>query len=117
MKGLELSTAVAKILDEKKAADVKVLKIQDLTIVTDYIVIATGNSTTQVKSLADEVEFKLKQLYSLEPTRVEGYESKNWILIDYDTVIVHIFHPEAREYYNLDKLWADGEEIAIDLKD
>ena len=115
MKGLELSTAVAKTLDNKKAQDIKVLKIMDLTIVTDYIVIATGSSTTQVKSLADEVEFKLKQDLGLEPTRVEGYESRNWILMDYDTVIVHIFHPEAREYYNLDKLWADGEEIEIEL--
>lgn len=116
MKGLELSTAIAKILDDKKAQDVKVLKIQDLTVVTDYIVIATGTSTTQVKALADEVDFKLNELYQLQPTRVEGYESKNWILMDYDTVIVHVFHPEARNYYNLDKLWADGEEIAIDLK-
>lgn len=115
MKGLELSTAIAKILDEKKAQDVKVLKIEDLTVVTDYIVIATGTSTTQVKALADEVDFKLGQLYNLQPTRVEGYESKNWILMDYDTVIVHVFHPEARNYYNLDKLWADGEEVAIDL--
>lgn len=115
MKGLELSTAIAKILDEKKTRDIKVLKIEDLTIVTDYIVIATGTSTTQVKSLADEVEFKLSTQYNMKPTRVEGYESKNWILMDYDTVIVHVFHPDARDYYNLDKLWADGEEIAIDL--
>lgn len=117
MKGLELSTAIAKILDTKKAHDVKVLKIEDLTIVTDYIVIATGTSTTQVKALADEVDFQLEKQYGMKPTRVEGYESKNWILMDYDTVIVHVFHPEARNYYNLDKLWADGEEIAINLED
>ena len=115
MKGLELSTAIAKILDAKKAHDVKVLKIEDLTIVTDYIVIATGTSTTQVKALADEVEYQLETQFSLSPSRVEGYESKNWILMDYDTVIVHVFHPEARNYYNLDKLWADGEEIEIEL--
>ena len=112
MKGLELSTAIAKILDAKKAHDLKVLKIEDLTIVTDYIVIATGTSTTQVKALADEVEYQLETQLNLRPSRVEGYESKNWILMDYDTVIVH---PEARNYYNLDKLWADGEEIEIDL--
>ncbi len=115
MEGLALSKAIAKILDDKKALDIKVLKIMDLTIVTDYIVIATGTSTIQVKSLADEVEFKLRQELSLEPTRIEGYESRNWILMDYDTVIVHIFHPEARDYYNLDKLWADGEEIELEL--
>ena len=115
MKGLELSTAIAKILDTKKAHDVKVLKIEDLTIVTDYIVIATGTSTTQVKALADEVEYQLETQHGMSPSRVEGYESKNWILMDYDTVIVHVFHPEARNYYNLDKLWADGEEIEIEL--
>ena len=117
MKGLELSVAIAKILDEKKARDIKVLKIEDLTIVTDYIVIATGNSTTQVKSLADEVEWKINEEYHIRPSRIEGYESKNWILMDYDTVIVHVFHPDARDYYNLDKLWADGVEIAVDLKE
>lgn len=115
MRGLELSKAIAKILDEKKARDIKVLKIQDLTIVTDYIVIATGTSTTQVKALADEVEFKINEQYNLKPSRIEGYETQSWILIDYDTVIVHVFHPDARDYYNLDKLWADGEEIDIQL--
>ena len=115
MKGLELSTAIAKILDAKKAHDLKVLKIEDLTRVTDYIVSATGTSTTQVKALADEVEYQLETQYGMRPSRVEGYESKNWILMDYDTVIVHVFHPEARNYYNLDKLWADGEEIEIEL--
>ena len=115
MKGLELSTAIAKILDAKKAHDVKVLKIEDLTIVTDYIVIATGTSTTQVKSLADEVDYMVDKELGIKPARVEGYESKNWILIDYETVIVHVFHPQAREYYNLDKLWADGTEIEFEL--
>ena len=84
-------------------------------MVTDYIVIATGTSTTQVKALADEVDFQVKEKLGIEPARVEGYESKNWILLDYETVIVHVFHPQAREYYNLDKLWADGTEIEFEL--
>lgn len=113
MNGLEISKEIAKCLDDKKAQDIKIVKIDDLTVVTDYIVVATGTSTTQVKALADEVEFKLKKDFKIEPSRIEGYESKNWILIDYDTVILHVFHPEARTYYNLDKLWADGTEIEI----
>ena len=116
MNGFELSQTIAKILNEKKASELKVLKIQDLTIVTDYIVIASGTSFTQVRSLADEVEFKLQQEYGMSPTHIEGYDSRHWILLDYDTVIVHIFHPEARNYYNLDKLWADGEEIELELE-
>ena len=114
MNGLELSKKIAGYLDAKKAQDVKILKIDDLTVVTDYIVIATGTSTTQVKALADEVDFMVEKDYEIKPSRVEGYESKNWILLDYDTVIVHVFHPQAREYYNLDKLWADGVEIETD---
>ena len=115
MKGLELSKKIAGYLDTKKAKDIKIIKIDDLTVVTDYIVIATGTSTTQVKSLADEVDYMVDKELGKQPARVEGYESKNWILLDYETVIVHVFHPQAREYYNLDKLWADGTEIEFEL--
>lgn len=115
MKGLELSKKIAGYLDTKKAKDIKIIKIDDLTVVTDYIVIATGTSTTQVKALADEVDFMVDKELGKQPARVEGYESKNWILLDYETVIVHVFHPQAREYYDLDKLWADGTEIEFEL--
>ncbi len=114
MNGLELSKKIAGYLDNKKAQDIKVIKIEDLTVVTDYIVIATGTSTTQVKALADEVDFMVEKELGIQPARVEGYESKNWILLDYETVIVHVFHPQAREYYNLDKLWADGTPVEIE---
>lgn len=116
MNGLELSKKIAGYLDTKKARDIKILKIEDLTVVTDYIVIATGTSTTQVKALADEVDFQVKEKLGIDPARVEGYESKNWILLDYETVIVHVFHPQAREYYDLDKLWADGTEIEFEIE-
>ncbi len=114
MNGLELSKAIYKALDDKKGMDIKIIKIEDLTVVTDYIVIATGNSTTQVRALAEEVDFQIERDLNIKPSRVEGYETKNWILVDYDTVICHVFHPEARDYYNLDKLWADGEEVVMD---
>ncbi len=113
MKDLQLAQEIVKILDDKKANDIKVLKIEDLTVVTNYIVIATGNSTTQVRALSDEVDFKLKTEHNIMYSRIEGYDSKNWILVDYDTVILHVFLPDSRDYYNLDKLWADGQEIDI----
>ena len=116
MKGLELSKKIAGYLDTKKAKDIRIIKIEDLTVVTDYIVIATGTSTTQVKALADEVDFMVDKELGIKPARVEGYESKNWILLDYETVIVHVFHPQAREYYDLDKLWADGTEVEFELE-
>ena len=116
MEQLQLATSIAKVLNSKKAADIKVLKVHDLTVLTDYFVIATGTSTTHVKSLAEEVEFQLEQ-QGIHATRSEGYDSKNWILLDYGTVIVHVFYPQAREFYDLDHLWADAEECTIDLED
>ena len=104
MESLQLATAIARVLDKKKASDVKVLKVRDLTVLADYFVIATGTSSTHVKSLAEEVEF----------LRTEGYDSKNWILLDYGEVIVHVFYPEARSFYDLEHLWADAE--PVDMK-
>jgi ribosome-associated protein len=99
-----LAIEIAKILDQKKAQDVRVLKVESLTVLTDYFVIASGTSTTQVGSLADEVEFALSQ---------KGIDSKNWVLLDYSNVIVHVFVPNTRTYYDLEHLWADGEPIDI----
>ena len=98
-----LAIEIAKILDKKKAQDVRVLKVDSLTVLTDYFVIASGNSTTQVGSLADEVEYELSQK-GLEPYSTEGYDSKNWVLLDYSNVIVHVFVPNTRTYYDLDLL-------------
>ena len=112
MTSLELARAAASILDDKKAQDIKAIKVRDLTIVADYFVIAGASSTTHVKSLADEVEFQLKQR-QIQPLRVEGYGSASWILIDYGEVIVHIFNEEARDYYKLERLWADGQLVDL----
>ncbi len=107
----ELAIACAQILDNKKAGDVKVLATENVTVLCDYIVIATGNSSTQVRSLADELEFQLKK-QDVTPMGIEGYDSRNWILLDYANVIVHVFHPEAREFYKLETLWGDAAPIA-----
>ena len=95
-----LAIEIAKILDKKKA------------VLTDYFVIASGTSTTQVGSLADEVEYELSQS-GIEPHTTEGFDSKNWVLLDYSSVIVHVFVPNTRTYYDLEHLWADGEPIDI----
>ena len=116
MESLQLATAIAKVLDKKKASDVKVLKVRDLTVLTDYFVIATGTSSTHVKSLAEEVEFQLGE-QGAKPLRTEGYDSKNWILLDYGTVIVHVFYPEARSFYDLEHLWADAEPVDVPFEE
>ena len=107
-----LAIEIAKILDKKKAVDVRVLKVESLTVLTDYFVIASGTSTTQVGALADEVEYELSQK-GIEPYTTEGFDSKNWVLLDYSSVIVHVFVPNTGTYYDLEHLWADGEPMDI----
>ena len=102
----EVADAIAEALDAKKARDIKVLYVEDKTVIAEYFVICTGNSSTQVKALAGEVEYRLG-LRGVEPYSVEGRDNNSWLLLDYSNVIVHIFSREAREFYNLDKLYED----------
>ena len=97
MTALDRAKQIALLLDEKLATEVKVLHIGTLTTIGDYFVVATGNSTTQVKALADEVDRVLSS-EGLEPKRIEGYSAATWILMDYADVIVHIFQKETREF-------------------
>lgn len=113
-KTLALAKEIATILDAKKAKDVKIIYVHEKTVLADYFVIATGSSTTQVNSLADEVDFKLSTEKSISPTRVEGQGGGSWVLLDYDNIIVHVFSNEAREFYKLDKHWAEGEVVPFD---
>lgn len=104
---------IIKALDSKRAEDIQLIGIKDLTIVADYFVIANGTSNTQTKALADEVEFKMKEL-GVQPLRVEGYQGSTWIILDYGDIVVHVFYKETRSYYNLERLWSDGEQVNID---
>jgi ribosome-associated protein len=108
----EIYDKIINALVEKKAKNIKVIDIEDLTTIATYFVICSGTSTTHIKTLADEVEFKLKE-EGLLPLRHEGYNSARWILIDYGDIIVHIFYEEDREFYNLDRLWQDGKSVNI----
>ena len=114
MTSLELATVAAKAMDSKKAKDIRVLKVEDLTVLTDYFVIGTGSSATQVKALADEVEYQLGEA-GVKPLRREGMDARNWILLDYGTVIVHVFYPETRDFYDLEHLWADATPVEIEF--
>ena len=103
----ELALAVAEVLDSKKGHNIKVLYVEDKTSIADYFVLCTGNSSTQVKALGGEVEFKIGERDVL-PHNVEGRGNDTWVVVDYSNVIVHIFSREARDFYNLDKLYADA---------
>lgn len=108
MESKELAIALARALDAKKARDIRVIRVHDLTTVTDYFVIATGTSTTHVGALADEADFQLGRM-GVNVLRTEGHDGKRWILLDYGSVIVHVFTQEAHDFYDLEHLWADGE--------
>lgn len=112
MEEKQMIEKIVRSLDLKKSQDIRVIKVADLTILANYFVIATGTSSTQVKALADEVDFKLAE-DGIKPTRVEGYQGANWIILDYSDIIVHIFHTETRNFYSLERLWQDGENIDI----
>ena len=101
-----LAEAIAEVLDSKKGKDIKVLHVEDKTVIAEYFVICSGNTGTQVKALAGEVEYKIG-LRGVDPYQVEGRDNNSWLIVDYSNVIVHIFSREAREFYNLDKLYAD----------
>ena len=101
-----VAEAIAEVLDSKKGHDIKVMYVEDKTVIAEYFVLCTGNSSTQTKALSGEVEYKLG-LRGVQPYGIEGRDNNAWIVLDYSNVIVHIFSREAREFYNLDKLYND----------
>lgn len=111
MKELEIAKGALKALDSKKAVDIDVIHITELTIIADYFVLASGTSSTQVKALADEVEHQLK-LAGTAPLHIEG-RATGWIVLDYGSVVVHVFQKEQREFYQLERLWTDGERLDV----
>lgn len=106
----DLAAKIINILYKKKAHDIKLLRVTDQTIIADYFVIVTGNSNTQIKALSDELEYQTG-LLGIKPANIEGFREASWVLLDYSSVIVHIFNREAREFYNLERLWNDAEQI------
>ena len=106
----ELAIIAAKALDEKKGKEIAAIEVSEQTTLADYFVIATGNSNTHVKSLGGEVEYKLS-LCGIDPLHYEGRDSDGWVVIDYGHVMVHIFSRDQRDFYQLEKLYGDAEEI------
>lgn len=107
MKPKELAMQIAEILDSKKGEDIAILDVNHLTSVTDFFVIAGAHSTLQARAMAEEVEDKLSEM-GLEARRRDGYADSRWVVLDYSSVIVHVFHYEEREVYNIERLWMDG---------
>jgi ribosome-associated protein len=112
MNSYDTAIAAAKAISGKIGLDIQVIEISDITVIADYMVIATGNSSTHVKALADEVEYQLDKA-GISVSHIEGYRSNSWILLDYVDVIVNVFSQEAREFYDLDRLWQDGKPVDL----
>ena len=107
----ELAIRIADILEDKKAGNILVLDVAHLTSVTDYFVICSARNTVQVGTLAEDVEEKLMEEEGLEVRRREGYREARWVVLDYASVVVHVFHEQEREYYNIERLWMDGSNV------
>ncbi|MGI6265430.1 MAG: ribosome silencing factor [Acutalibacteraceae bacterium] len=108
MQAKQLLTGVVTSLDKHKAEDIRVIGVTDLTSIADYFVIAAGSSSTQVKALVDYVEDEMAR-QGVQPLRIEGYASANWTLLDYGSVVVHVFRQDTRSFYDLERLWQDGQ--------
>ncbi|MBQ3847897.1 MAG: ribosome silencing factor [Clostridia bacterium] len=108
MDSKELAKKIAEIMEDRKGKDVQIIDTSKSLIITDSFIICNGTSTTQVRAIADEIMFKLKEEYGIECHHTEGYETASWILIDYIDVVAHVFLQEDREFYNLERLYSDG---------
>ena len=107
----ELALLAARALSDKKGKEIQALEIADLTTLADYFVLATGSSNTQINALVDNVEKVLHEEAGEDPLHREGYRGGTWVLLDYGSVIVHVFTPEAHDFYDLEHLWADAKEL------
>ena len=111
MEAFDILTVAANALNSKKAMEMSALKIDDISDIADYFLICTATSNTHIRALADGVEEKLKAA-GAEPGHIEGRTS-DWLLLDYGTVVVHIFGRKSREFYSLDHMWHDGEQVDL----
>ena len=111
MTSLEKTQLICKLLSEKKAENIVYIAVEKKTSLCDYFVIAAGHSKTQVKALADNLEEKLEKDFGEVPRRKDGADEGRWTVIDYADVIVHIFGDGERDFYNLERLWEDGQNL------
>ena len=108
----EMVKVMVAALQDKKAEDIRIIDISNVSVIADYFVIANGNNPNQIQAMVDNVE---EQMYKsgFDDPKVEGYNSASWILLDYHDVILHVFSEEERAFYNIERIWRDGKEIDV----
>ena len=109
----EMALIAAKALDEKKGGDIAAIEITEQTTLADYFVICTATSTTQVRALSDECEKAMKEATGELPHHVEGHRGGTWVLLDFSSVVVHVFMEDARKFYDLERLWSDATPVDL----
>ena len=112
MTSQQMAETIVGVLANRIGRDIKLLKIDNITVIADYFVICTASSTTQIKNLCDEVE-KVMEEHGENLLHREGYRAGGWVLLDYGCVVVHVFMEEAREFYGLERLWSDAQDIDV----
>lgn len=113
-RSLQLATAAARVAIENRGTDVMILDVSSQTVLFDYFVLATGTSRRQLHAISEEIDDVLEKTLNDKRMSIEGYQESRWIVLDYGTIVVHLFDQETRGYYDLESLWADGK--PVDLK-
>lgn len=113
MNSKEMAKLICQALEEKKAEDIKIINIEEVSVLADYFIIASGTNRNQVQAMADNVEEVLGKAGAV-PKQIEGYQTANWILLDYGDVIVHVFDEENRLFYDLERIWRDGKAVSVE---
>ena len=109
----EMVRIACKALDDKKAKDIKIIDIHEVSVIADYFVIASASNQNQVQAMVDNVQEELFKA-GYEMKQMEGYREGNWILLDFGDIIIHIFDKENRLFYDLERIWKDGKEVSIE---
>ncbi len=110
-RSLQLALAAAQVAEEDQGQDVLVLDLRDLTCMFDYFVIASGTSRRQLHAMSEDIDKRLEQELGDKRMGIEGYQGSNWILLDYGTVVIHLFDAETRDYYAMEKLWGEAKRL------
>ena len=113
----EIVDAAVAFAQDKKGFDLKLLDVQELSSLTDFLLIVSGRSDRQVQAIAENIRTEFKSEHSLFPLAAEGMDQGRWILLDYGELMIHVFQPDVREFYDLEGLWSEASEIAIDQAD
>ena len=112
----ELMQQIVDVLRDKLAFNVEVINVGEVSIIADYFVIASGRTDSHVRALYDYVDEGIKEKLNIDPIRREGIDNARWIVMDYGSVIVHIFRNDEREFYNIEKLWAESDAAKVDIE-